>query len=315
MKQLKSHLQNVCRTILRPIARTVRWALTPTEPPVEFDWHEIHAGPAANTTALLPKGTAITEAITAGTYEHQIMKFVVALIGKDDVCYDIGGHYGYYTLSMAKLASQGQVHTFEPVAAHAERIEKSAKRSGLAHVTVHHAAVAAEVGEMTLQFAEAGAGDDSMAYLDAYGGVDTPAAHEHYQSFSRTTVRTLTLDSLLKELPAPRFIKVDAEGAEGAILSAGRQLISQTRPRLLVELHGIYEAIHCAEILCRLDYCAILLTNQKTTMPILWVAHDDLEAIACVRSVLGREPTILFHREASIGSDGGKPSVSSDRLS
>ena len=315
MNQLTAPLQNACRAMLRPLARAMRWMLTPAEPPIEFNWHEIQAGPAAGASAMLPSGTAITEAITAGNYEQQTMAFVAALVDQDSVCFDIGGHYGYYTLSLAKLAPRGQVHTFEPVTAHAQRIKQSAERSGLENVTVHQAAVAGEVGEMTLQFAEVGSGDDSMAYLDAYGGVDTPAAHEHYRSFSRITVRTVTLDSLGKELPAPQFIKIDAEGAEAAILKAGRQLISHARPRLLVELHGIYEAIDCAEILSGLNYQAMLLTDQKTTMPILWVSHDDHEAVACVRSILGREPIMLFRPTGPArGSDAAAP-PSSDRTS
>ena len=301
--------------MLRPLARAVRWMLTPAEPPIEFDWHEIQAGPASGASVLLPKGTAISEAVMSGTYEQQIMRFVSILVDPDSVCFDIGGHYGYYTLSLAKLVPRGQVHTFEPVAAHAERIEQSAERSGLANVTVHRSAVAGEVGSMTLQFAEVGEGDDSMAYLDAYGGVDTPAAHEHYRSFSRVIVRTVTLDSLWNELPTPRFIKIDAEGAEAAILSAGRQLISQARPRLLVELHGIYEAIQCAEILSGLKYRALLLTDQKKTMPILWVPHDDHEAVASVRSILGREPTMVFSPARSIDNRDTTPPPSSDQVS
>jgi FkbM family methyltransferase len=241
----------------------------------------------------LPKHAPITAAITTGTYEQAMMRFVVAMVGADDVCYDIGGHYGYFTLSFAKLATHGQVHTFEPVAQHVTRIEKSVQRSGIRNVTVHHAALADRVGEMTLCFAES-SGDDSMGYLDAYGGVNTPAAHEHYGSFSRTVVRTLTLDSLCAELPPPRFIKIDAEGAEGAILSAGRSLIRQFKPRLLIELHGIQEALQCAQILSDLDYRAVLLTNQKITMPVLWVPREDEEAVACVRGILGCDPTVFF---------------------
>ena len=315
MNQLKSNLQNACRSMLRPLARVVRWALTPTEPAVEFTWHKIHGGAAAGTEALLPKGTPIADAITSGNYERSTMAFVIALVAKDDVCFDIGGHYGYFALSLAKLAPQGKVHTFEPVPVHASRIEQAVERSGLQHVTIHQEAVGGEVGDMTLHFAEGDAGDDSMAYLDAYGGVDTPAAHEHYRSFSRTKVRTVTLDSLLPQLPPPRFIKIDAEGAEAAILGASRQLISQFRPRLLVELHGIYEAIQCAEILSDLNYHAILLTDQKTTMPILWVGHEDEEAMTCVRSVLGHEPITLFGAGRSSAPTHRKPSMPSDSVS
>ncbi|MAI71836.1 MAG: hypothetical protein CMM01_13105 [Rhodopirellula sp.] len=294
MGQFKQQMQHACRQALQPVARGVRSLLTPPTPPVEFGWHQIESGPAAGAHVMLPCDTPIAEAITAGDYDRKILKVVESLVGKDDVCFDIGGHYGCYTLSLAKLVTHGQVHTFEPVPAHAARIREAAIKSDLGHIHVHQVALAGEMGEMTLQFAEAEGSDDSMAFLDAYGGVDTQAAHEHYRNFSRTTVTAQTLDSLLVELPAVHFMKIDAEGAEAAILGAGLNLIATSKPRLLVELHGIYEALACAEILCKLNYQAILLTDQKTTLPILWASRDDVAAVKAVREVLGHEPVVMF---------------------
>ena len=305
MGQFKQQMQQACRRALQPVARGLRSLLTPPTPPIEFDWHQIEAGPAAGAHVMLPRNTPIAEAITAGDYDEKILQVVKSLVAKDDVCFDIGGHYGCYTLSLAKLVVDGQVHTFEPVPAHAERIRAAALKSELKHVQVHQVAMAGEIGEMTLQFAEAEGSDDSMAFLDAYGGVDTQAAHEHYRNFSRTTVQARTLDSLVDELPAVQFMKIDAEGAEAAILGAGLKLIANSMPRLLVELHGIYEAMACAEILCKLNYQAILLTDQKTTLPILWASRDDVAAVQAVRKVLGHEPVVMFDSLSELGSVAG----------
>ena len=294
MGQFKQQIQDGCRKALRPVAQGVRTLLTPPTPPIEFGWHLIEGGPATGAHVLLPRNTPIADAITTGQYDQKILRVVKALVSKNDVCFDIGGHYGCYTLSLAKLATDGQVHTFEPVPDHAGRIRDAAKKSELQHVQVHQVAMAGQVGEMTLQFAEAEGSDDSMAFLDAYGGVDTQAAHEHYRNFSRTTVKAVTLDSLVSDLSSVQFMKIDAEGAEAAILGAGLSLIASNRPRLLVELHGIYEALACAEILCKLNYQAILLTDQKTTLPILWASRDDVAAVNAVKEVLGHEPVVMF---------------------
>ena len=294
MNQIKERLQTTCRSALRPLVQTARRMLTPPEKPLEFTWQEITDGPAAGTQALLPDGRPISELITGGRYEAEVMSYVRALVADGDVCFDIGGHYGAYTFALAKLTPSGSVHTFEPVHTHADRLRQSIERSRLTNTTIHELAVADQAGEMSLSIADGQGSDDSMAYLDAYGGVDTPAAHEHYQTFVRTTVRATTLDCLMSELPAPAFIKVDAEGAEVAILRAGLQLIRTAKPRLLVELHGINEALGCAELLDSVDYCAILLTDQKVTMPVLWASRDDVAARQAVRDVLGREPTVLF---------------------
>ncbi len=294
MSDLRERLQSLARSSLSPIARMGRRLLTTAAKPTEFKWHMIEAGPAAGCQVILPSGAAITNALTAGTYERITLEVVCELVAEHDVCFDVGGHYGYFTLSLAKLARRGQVHTFEPVPQHADRIKEAAIRSGLEHVVVHQVAVAGEVGQMVLSHSVGDLGDDSMAYLETYGGVETPAAKEHYSRFSRTSVQTVTLDSLLGEGLRPQFIKIDAEGAEVEILKSALQMIGQTRPRMLIEVHGIYEAMGCAEILRRCDYRAILLTNQKTTMPILWVHKSDDTAVVRVASILGHDPIVMF---------------------
>ncbi len=293
MNDVKNRIRTICRSSLRPIAQMVRSALTPPAIPIEFDWHEIHGGPAKGCHAILPGKTVIAEMITSGNYDPVCTKLIRELVGSGDNCLDIGGHYGYFTLSLAKLCEPGQVHTFDPVVSHADRIRQAADRSGLVNVTVHQVAVAAESGVMTLRYADSG-GDDSMAYLELYGGVDSDAAREHYDGFATTQVRTVTLDEI--DVPMPRFIKIDAEGAEVHIIRGGVKMLAETKPRLLIELHGITEALQAAEILMDLNYQALLLSEQKTTLPVLWVHRDDSEAVECVQRALGHAPTLIFDR-------------------
>lgn len=294
MSELITRLQLACRSILRAVAAPVRTLLTPVVTPPEFTLHQIDRGPAAGAKIILPKGSQIAEMITGGHYEKCTLSVVAGLVKLSDTCFDIGGHYGYFTLSLAKIAGAGHVHTFEPVQAHANRIKKSAEHSLLSNVTVHEQAVGDEVGNVVMNVADGPDSDDSMAYLEKCGGVDTPAAHEHYRRFVQTTVKSSTLDSLATDLPSPAFIKIDAEGAEAAIIGAGMKMIATAKPRILIETHGVHEALTCAEFFQKLHYRAVLMTDQKTTMPILWIAADDHEAILIVTRVLGREPLILF---------------------
>lgn len=225
------------------------------------------------------------------------MKVVSALVKSDDCCWDIGGHYGYYTLSMAKLAPHGRVHTFEPVPSHADRIRQAATRSEVGNVTVHQVAVAGEVGTMSLRFSPEGDGDDSMAYLDQYGGVDTPAAAEHYSKFVSVDVATVTMDSALGDVDTPDFIKIDAEGAEVAIVSAATNLLNNARPTMLIELHGIYESLGCADVLRKHGYLAVLLADRKATLPVLWIPREDQATIKLASAVIGHDPIVLFGEE------------------
>lgn len=293
MKRTERGFRNSIRRALRPIAQFARTMLTPPEPPPEFVWHTIESGPAAGAQALLPEGSWLSEAIVTGSFEKQVIDVLQALIRTDDRCFDVGGHYGYHTLCLARLAHAGRVDTFEPVPAHADRIRKAIERSGISNATVYPEAIAEEAGDMSMCVAGQD-GDDSMGYLEAYGGVATDAANQNYPKFSRIAVQAVTLDSLLETMPAPTFLKIDAEGAEAPILRGGRNLIARHRPRLLVELHGIVEALTCAEFLRTLDYRAIVFAEQKVTMPVLFAPREDEEAVSRVASVLGRTPTILL---------------------
>ena len=214
-----------------------------------------------------------------------------SLVKSDSVCIDIGGHYGYFTHVMACLARDGKVDTFEPVPALANRIGESAKRSRLDKVTVHSAAVADCSGEMTLRFTS-GLDHDSMAYLENCGGIDTEASREHYSKFQSVTVPVVSLDQL--QDCQPDFIKIDAEGAEAAVLRGGLKKLATRNVRLFIEVHGIQEGLDCAEILREIGYRAIPLSTQKTTMPILWLADGDHEAVEAVAEALGSQPRMMF---------------------
>lgn len=294
MTSLVRSLQRACRGSLRPVARVARSLLTPPEPPAPFVWHTVRAGPATGAEMMLPQGSDLARTICHGVYEPQAVAIIEAIVEANHRCLDIGGHYGYLTMVLAKTASRGQVDVFEPVREHADRIAKAAERTGCGNVSVHHAAVAGRTGTMSLRQAASADRDDSMGYLEEYGGVGTEAAAEHYPHFETVYVETVTLDSLLGTMSPPDFIKIDAEGAEAAILQAGLQLIDSARPRLLIELHGIVETLQSVELLLSVGYRAILVSDEKTTLPVLWAHREDEEVVERVRKRLGRNPIELF---------------------
>ncbi|MEM9827361.1 MAG: FkbM family methyltransferase [Planctomycetota bacterium] len=291
-------LRKVIRACLRPAARQARRWLDsppPPKPPTTFQWQTLKAGPAAGIQLKLPSPSVLSDRIVNGQFEALESQLVTKLIGNGDQCIDIGGHYGHFTMLMSSLASEGHVHTFEPVPAHAQRLSEAVSRSKRGNVTIHEMAVAETEGEMRLRFADQ-AGDDSMAYLTEYGGVDVAVAREQYKSFVDTIVSTKTLDRIgeeVSEFGKVTFIKMDAEGAEAAIIRGGLRFLEQCRPRILMEIHGVQEALCCADRLWPLGYQAILLSTTKTTHPILWTAVQDDTAIEVVAEVLGQRPIVL----------------------
>jgi FkbM family methyltransferase len=296
LQQIQRSLRKLVRPIVRRFAAIVRRLLEEPEAATQVMPVVIQAGPAQNCTILLPVPSKLAENVCGGLYEPECIDLLKKIVAPSDVCFDIGGHNGYFTLVLAKLASQGKVVCFEPVEGLAERIHEAIQRSGLSNAKVENVAVAGEAGQLQFRYAGESSLDDSMGYLVRYGGVNTPRSQVQYEKFSEKVVTAVTLDSL-KDL-SPNFIKIDAEGAEAEILSAGLELLSQSRPRLLIELHGVDLALRCADILGPLGYRAHAIGQRSLMMQTLWVHENDNFGARIVESLSSLELPLVFSSRA-----------------
>ena len=287
-----NRLRNLTRTLARPLVSAARRALTPPPEVATLQFQKIQAGPAAGCEMWLPVPSKLADAITSDEYETDCLRVLKPLVSPTDTCYDIGAHYGVYTVVFAKLASHGAVHTFEPVSHLSAAIEQTLAKSQLNNVTLHRMAMANQSGTMTLRYASSAAGDDSMAYLEKYGGVNTPRSQVQYAHFEQTTVPCTALD--LVTAPPPQFIKLDAEGAEVAILRGGLKLLQAAKPRLLIEIHGVDLALQCAQLLGSIGYVAIQVSSRSLAMPVLWIHRTDQQAFVALGATLGSSLTILY---------------------
>lgn len=280
MPTLIEHSQRLAVGALRPVVRVARRLLVPPPPSPQLQFCRLEAGPAQGCWLQLPHPTELSTAITTGEYEASCTAILSSLITPAAICVDIGGHYGFYSVTLAKLAHQGAVHTYEPVARLAASIEASLRRSELTHATVHPLAVAETSGDATFRYASAAGGDDSMGYLLGRG-VPTPEARVHYDQFEQTTVKTTSLDELGV---APDFIKIDAEGAESAILRGGMHTLTHQRPRLFIELHGICEALACEKLLTGIGYRGFCIEDRGATLASLWIHATDTAALTTLQN-------------------------------
>lgn len=162
-------------------------------------------------------------------YEPRDSELLARLIRPQDICFDIGGNTGYYTMRMARAASQGQVHVFEPVPLNWHLICAGVLLNGHRHVTVNRCAVGAEDGEMAF----------SEALDGAYSSL-VPVGRKAERHELKVEVRAL--DDYVREHALPRVdvIKIDIEGAEPLAMHGARGLLADParRPRLIMmELH------------------------------------------------------------------------------
>ncbi|MFO0939645.1 MAG: FkbM family methyltransferase [Pirellulales bacterium] len=292
IQPIKRTLRSLARPVIRPLAGFVRRLLEEPSVVAEVKPVLIQAGPARDCTIQLPSPSQLATNICDGMYEPECIELLQKIISPTDICFDIGGHNGYFTLVLAKLAEQGRVICFEPVESLANRISESIRLSRINNAFVEVVAVAGESGQMQFRFAGDDSLDDSMGHLVRYGGVNTPRSQVQYDQFSERTVTAVTLDS--RKQFAPNFIKIDAEGAEAEILLAGKELICQSKPRLLIELHGVDLALRCADLLGPLGYRAFSVGQRSLMMQTFWLHREDPKVADFANVVSEQKLPLIF---------------------
>jgi hypothetical protein len=135
-------------------------------------------------------------------FEPQESTFLRENVRETDICVDVGANVGFYTLCLAKRASRGGIHSFEPVPLNYHVLALNILANRLANVVINNCAVG-----------------------DANGEVDF-------------CIPMVTLDSYCSEHNLPRIdiLKVDVEGAEPAVVRGARSLLTdpERRPRLIM---------------------------------------------------------------------------------
>ncbi|MFV0443061.1 MAG: FkbM family methyltransferase [Planctomycetaceae bacterium] len=294
---------------VRPVARLVRKWIEPVPPTVRFAWHSVAcrtSPPLESFELLLPSPTAIADRIQSGRYEPETLQLIQHLVVPGKACFDIGAHYGYFTACLCRVAADSPVHAFEPFPDHCARLRLAAKQNRFPNLQVHETAVASVSGRLKLRVPAGPDDDDSMSYLQDFGGVPGEEAAEKYSKFSCIEVQAVTLDELVPH--QPKFIKIDAEGAESGILTAGQTLLEECRPRVIVEVHGIEPAVACAAMMHDLGYDSFAYGRPLTAAPLLFLHQSDAVALSQLRRVDFRLRQLVRGKESkplSIAGRGG----------
>ena len=185
-----------------------------------------------------------------GTHDPEVQFALGRLLKPGMIAYDIGANVGFTALLAAKrVAPNGRVVCFEPLADPAMQILHNAGLNGFSFVQVHQVALASADGEAEF-FVSA---ESTWGRLSQAG----PAPQQN--GVIRVPMRTL--DSFASEhgLPPPQVIKMDVEGVEASVIAGGKKLLATSRPILIIELHHTYQAV--VESLEGLDYAVRPLTT------------------------------------------------------
>lgn len=200
---------------------------------------------------LIPNGTCIpvlfgpnrghrflkgagTNGYWLGTAERTHQALAMKHIRPGQIVYDIGANVGLHTLLFSRLVGEeGQVFAFEPSPDTAALLAEHVRINRRKNVTIIPKAIAGRAGEMRFS----GSGDSRIRRLDVGG---------------ETTVLSVTLDQVARDLPPPACIKMDIEGAEVEALQAAAECFQRYRPKLFLATHG--SDVPCCALLRSWDY-------------------------------------------------------------
>lgn len=166
-----------------------------------------------------------------GYFEKDVTAFILQFLSEGDTFIDIGSHFGFYSLLGAHLVgSTGMTISCEPMPRTREMLIKNME----AHVAAGYSSIVPKaLGRRpeTVEFKDFGIlGSAFATSMDPRSSAMT----DH----STVKVEVDTLDNVLegKEIRQNMLIKIDAEGAEEAVLEGARKTIMKYRPSLILEL-------------------------------------------------------------------------------
>jgi FkbM family methyltransferase len=171
-----------------------------------------------------------------GSYEPAQTKLFSELVRPGDVVYDVGAHFGYYTLLASKLVGPaGRVLAFEPSPGNLAYLYRHITLNNRSNVEVLELAVSDHEGTARFE-TRAGSG---VGHLSEGGLLE---------------VKLTRLDSLLQNYPPPNVMKIDVEGAEVELLRGATDLLGGAKPNILLSLHGENLKRACVGILTGYGY-------------------------------------------------------------
>jgi FkbM family methyltransferase len=157
------------------------------------------------------------------------------LVEPGAACADVGAHFGFHSLLMARLAGpDGRVVAFEASPENAEMVRLSARRNAAeARIDVRQVAVSdGRAGSVTIYAGRAGGGMEWTMSREFAEREDTAPTNHAVQE-----VPAVALDEAFPAGTALDVVKMDIEGGEALALAGAARVLREQRPVFVIEFH------------------------------------------------------------------------------
>jgi FkbM family methyltransferase len=163
-----------------------------------------------------------------GEWAEAEVQLFSQIIRPTDTVVEVGANIGSHTLAIARLASEGRVHAFEPQPYVFSMLQKNVANNELKNISLWNAAVGSEAGRVSMPFISA----------SSYSQVNFGAVSIHTQSSRRVGVPLLAID-YIQQIQQIDFLKIDVEGFEPYVLDGAKSAIQKFRPIVFIESQNL----------------------------------------------------------------------------
>jgi FkbM family methyltransferase len=225
--------------------------------------------------------------------EADVANVFARVLRAGDVAVDVGANIGYLTVLAALIVGPtGHVVAFEPDPENIARLRVNLALNDCTNVTVISKAVTNKVGEVEFFINSDNSGGNAL-----WDPSEFPGNLKSLAARRRFTVPGTTLDAEWQhlQLPIPKAIKIDTEGAEQRVLEGMHDLLVRQPLFVVAELHEFGLAkMGCSERSLRgfvegLGYSTFGLTLAGT-LPRFVPAATRIQAPSIIPNVLFSKP-------------------------
>jgi FkbM family methyltransferase len=175
---------------------------------------------------IIGKDLSLYPAVHSAAFEREEFDFLLPRVDRDSVVWDVGANVGLHAVLLSKRANLGRVIAFEPVPSTAAQLRENLELNDSHNVSVEEVALSDNSGTGTMRI-----------FHDAPGCNHLMADGEQVSGPTRS-VRVETADQFWRASGAlPDVIKVDVEGFEPAFVRGARQVLTERRPLILMEVN------------------------------------------------------------------------------
>ncbi|MDQ3071610.1 MAG: FkbM family methyltransferase, partial [Acidobacteriota bacterium] len=162
-----------------------------------------------------------------GRTERPLLAWFAANVAPGETWLDVGAQYGYTSIALSRLVGpEGRVFSFEPVIETAGHLHRTKMANRFSQMTV----VPLALGDSAVL---------DLARVEITRGMASPARAGAAMSLDLLSMGFDALRPSLGLACAPiHGVKIDVQGFEIAVLRGMREMLSDHRPRLIVELHN-----------------------------------------------------------------------------